>query len=509
VSYENSIAAEKKIYENCVEVHDLPPIFHYWSNKHLLPKLQSLGVSSQAELFTKHLEKTGSADRRPRRFVSLGAGNCDLEISLASRLNPDVHDFTIECLDLNPSMLERGRLAAENAGVASHMSFISCDLNSWNASAEYDAVIANQSLHHVVNLEGLFGQVKRSLRPGGQFLISDMIGRNGHQRWPEALEVVHEFWRKLPPSHRFNQLLGYYEELYQSWDCSMEGFEGVRSQDILPLLIERFHFHLFAAYGNAIDPFIDRAFGGHFDPAIEWDRSFIDQVHQRDEEELASGRLKPTHMIAVVANEPCAAPRFYGHFSPEFCVRLPDTTTPHLNRESKPPYEWNSWPHDARTELDIACRRLAETGREIKQRTEWALELSNQLGERTAWALSLEKDVGALNGLRLSIQKDLEDRTAWAFNLQSDAEKYRVWALELRRQVAALEEEIEERTGWALQLKKELAEQTARAKLLEGEFQKLIHHPFHLISRLLTGVRNRAVRSVANLGRRRLRQDAS
>ena len=48
-------------------------------------------------------------------------------------------------------------------------------------------------------------------RPGGKFLISDMIGRNGHQRWPEALTIVHDFWRKLPPSYRFNRLVGYYE----------------------------------------------------------------------------------------------------------------------------------------------------------------------------------------------------------------------------------------------------------------------------------------------------------
>jgi hypothetical protein len=51
-------------------------------------------------------------------------------------------------------------------------------------------------------------------------------------------------------------------------------FEGIRSQDILPLLLEYFHFEVFIPYGNVIDPFIDRTFGPNFDSSREWDRDF-------------------------------------------------------------------------------------------------------------------------------------------------------------------------------------------------------------------------------------------
>ncbi len=456
-----SYAQEKKIFENNSDIHKLPPIFHYWSNRHLLPKLQRYGFTSPSALFLDRL-RTSRTVPRPVHFLSLGAGNCDLEIELAQTLKGN---FTIDCLDLNQAMLNRARQAAESAGVSSHLNVLETDLNTWAATTGYDAIIANQSLHHVVNLEGLFDQVKRSLRPGGQFLISDMIGRNGHQRWPEALEVIHEFWQKLPPSYRFNQLVGYYEEMYQSWDCSVEGFEGVRSQDILSLLLEHFHFSLFVGYGNVIDPFIDRAFGGHFDPAVEWDRHFIDQVHQRDEEELASGRLKPTHMIAVLTNEPCSI--FSGNFSPKSCIRQPSPKK--IQTHDPNPYLWNSWPQNPQTELEIACRRLAETGREIKQRTAWALGLANELEERTAWALSLEKDVQARTTWARRVEKELEDRTAWTLSLQSEVEKRTAWALDLKQQVETLEEQVEERTLWALRLKEELAGQITRAERLESE----------------------------------------
>ena len=57
-----------------------------------------------------------------------------------------------------------------------------------------------------------------------------------------------------------------------------------------------FQFRLFIGFGNAIDPFVDRAFGFNFDAAQAWDRSFIDRVHHRDQEAIVSGRIGPTHI---------------------------------------------------------------------------------------------------------------------------------------------------------------------------------------------------------------------
>ena len=193
-----------------------------------------------------------------------------------------------------------------------------------NAAGEYDVVIANQSLHHVLELEHLFDAIRLGLAEGGIFLASDMIGRNGHQRWPEALEVVNRFWRELPESYRYNRLMQRQENEFINHDCSTSGFEGIRAQDILPLLLERFEFRLFLPYGNAIFAFIDRPFGHNFDAAAEWDRDFIDRVHADDEEGFLSGRLKPTSMLAVMTLEPHGTTLRDSRLTPEFCVRQVD-----------------------------------------------------------------------------------------------------------------------------------------------------------------------------------------
>lgn len=324
--YRARVSEELNTFENWLQVHQLPDIFHYWSHNKVRPKLEAFGFSSPTNMFQKYLEEM--CQRRGGggpRFISIGSGNCDLEVALAQYLLTKGHShFVIDCLDINPAMLERGRLAASQAGVETQIQFLQADLNDWVPLREYDAVVACQSLHHVVNLEGLFRRIRGALKPKGLFLISDMVGRNGHQRWPEALEIVQEFWRELPHDYRFNQMLRRHEESFVNWDCSTEGFEGVRSQDILTLLLKSFYFRVFVAYGNVIDPFVDRAFGHNFDATAEWDRNFIDRIHQRDEAEMLAGRIKPVHMEAVVAKEAGEPMLFHPPFTPGFCVRWPD-----------------------------------------------------------------------------------------------------------------------------------------------------------------------------------------
>jgi SAM-dependent methyltransferase len=325
--YQARLKQEHEAYADQEVVHDLPPIFHYWSNTHLLPVMKSFGFSTVDEFFVRALERAYQARRHegPARFASVGAGNCDTEVRVAQALlDHGYPEFVIECVELNPMMLERGMAQARSDGVELHLVAVEADFNTWEPRGHYDAVLANQALHHVVNLEGLLGAIQRSLRPHGRFVVSDMIGRNGHLRWPEARRVVEQFWQELPSEYRFHNLLRRQEDVFLDWDCSQEGFEGIRSQDVLPLLVARFHFEQFIGFGNVIDVFVDRGFGPNFDANDTWDRTFIDRVHARDVEGLTSGELKPTHMMAVMRLAPVlGGPQVWGPLTPEFCVRRP------------------------------------------------------------------------------------------------------------------------------------------------------------------------------------------
>jgi len=330
--YRLKLLIEQANYAAMEQVHDLPAIHVYWENKHLAPLFRDFGFETLEEFFCQQLAQALRSSTPPTTMVnatnvivSIGSGNCDFEVALARRLvGAGLDNFRIECMDVNTEMLRRGQALARADGVAPFIVPVQADFNSWTPeSGRYLAVLANQSLHHVVNLEGLFDAVKRSLRPAGLFLVSDMIGRNGHMRWPEALAMVNEFWGRLPARYRANRLLGTTDEQYVNFDCSKAGFEGIRAQDILPLLVQRFGFKVFVPFGNVIDVFVDRGIGPNFDPSNAWDRDFIDRVHAADVEALRAGRIKPTHMVAALSPAPQTQTRHPEMLGPAFCVRTP------------------------------------------------------------------------------------------------------------------------------------------------------------------------------------------
>lgn len=325
--YSQRLADEQRHYDECLDVHALPDIFHYWSNAYLVPMFEPFGFTNPNDFFLRYFrEKCVAAGQRDVHIVSVGAGNCDLELELAQELiRLGCGNFRFVCIEINRNMLERARAAAREAGLQEHFGLLQEDFNRWRPQrGAFDVIMANQSLHHVVELEHLFDSVREGLAADGVFLVSDMIGRNGHQRWPEALRVVQEFWQELPQEYRYNQLLQRHEEQYINHDCSSEGFEGIRAQDILPLLLERFHFRLFIPYGNCVFVFIDRPFGHNFDATAEWDRDFIDRVHARDEQGFLDGSLKPTSMLAALSLSDGPTELRNPELTPAFCVREPD-----------------------------------------------------------------------------------------------------------------------------------------------------------------------------------------
>jgi SAM-dependent methyltransferase len=261
--------------------------------------LNEHGYDNIVDFFVLEMERWAGVPRRPVRAVSVGAGDCAHEIDVAKGLLArGMEDFSILCLDISEGALGRANEAIEAQGLAGRISTQSHDFNHGLPPGEFDVVIANQSLHHVVELERLFDSVRERLGDHGCFLISDTIGRNGHQRWPEARALVEQAWQWMPPSYRYNHPLQRQEDTFLDWDCSLEGFEGIRAQDILPLLLERFQPGVFLAWGNIIDVFIDRGFGHHFRRQSEWDLHFIDMVQAMDHDAITSGRISPTHMLA-------------------------------------------------------------------------------------------------------------------------------------------------------------------------------------------------------------------
>lgn len=323
-SYAQQVKAEISYFQRAKGPPPLPEAFHYWTNKYLRPEVERVyGAAGVVPVYAQECAQA-AAEAGSGRFLSIGAGRGDMEMALAQKLlSSGLADFHIDCVEIAPQLCKEGQRLARQKGLERYITFVQADLNIWRPEAEhcYAAMIANEILHHVVELEALFDNLLQALAPGGKLVTRDMIGRNGHRCWPEVRVIVDKVWSLLPQRCTFDQESQQFCEAYPDRDCSSEGFEGIRAQDILPLLLERFHFEKFVAFGGIIERFTGRAFGHGFRFKEDAGASaLVDMLWFMNKFLIDSGQIKPTQLVATLRVENCPALCGFG-WTPAWCVR--------------------------------------------------------------------------------------------------------------------------------------------------------------------------------------------
>ena len=309
-SYEDQLQEQIEQYRDTENMHDLPAVFHRWSSDYVVPGLNTVfGVDGINLFYVEAFITAAEHNSSMPVFLSLGCGDGSVEIGIARvLLERGLTQFRFICYDLSDILLSRFR-AALPTELTEQFELVAGDLNGQAFDTRFDAIMANHSLHHMVELEGIFRTVYDNLADRGIFVTGDMIGRNGHMRWPEARLFVDFFWPFMSHRQRYNMLLRRSEPRFIDHDCSDTGFdtpfEGVRSQDVLPLILAQgFKAWRFLGFGGMIDVFVDRCFGPNFD-INNADNAFL--AHRMgflNEILLDAGLVKPTMMLAYFVKYP-------------------------------------------------------------------------------------------------------------------------------------------------------------------------------------------------------------
>lgn len=234
---------------------------------------------------------------RPVDMLSLGAGACGIEHTFARR----VRSARITCIDINDTLLEQARTRAQSDQL--QMRFVRGDLNKLELPpAACDLVFCHAALHHVIELEHLFEQVRRTLRPGGELVIVDVSTPNGYRMRPATRAIVNTLWQALPPRFRVNHT-AYSEprldlEVWEA-DTSTTGMECIRSQDILPLLQTNFTARHFVPYYSLSRRFFDTMYGPNYELSNRLDRTVFEFIWELDQHYLGTGQLEPETFFGV------------------------------------------------------------------------------------------------------------------------------------------------------------------------------------------------------------------
>jgi ubiquinone/menaquinone biosynthesis C-methylase UbiE len=115
--------------------------------------------------------------------------------------------------------------------------FIRADLNFVRLpAAHYDVIWSSGCLHHVTNLESLFSEIERALKPGGIFALHDFVGERRLQYTNRRLERINEVLQLVPRELRRGGTIALTRPRLEE----LSPFCAVRSDELLDKAGERF-----------------------------------------------------------------------------------------------------------------------------------------------------------------------------------------------------------------------------------------------------------------------------
>lgn len=293
-TYEERLQREVAHYEKVFKgrmTQDVPPIWNA-VEQHLADEIEAAtGVRNLYQYVARHVR-----GRKVVEILGLGSGACGNELDgIAPLLRQDGCDVTLACVDVNEKVLEQAADASRDRGIRFRP--VVQDVNRMAlGDDQYDVIVAYASLHHFLNLDHVAREINRALRPGGVFVTVDIPTRNGYLMWDETLDAVNAIWRILPPKYKIDHT-GFAEptfvEKYTNIDYSVNTFECINSEAILPALRRYLREVVFVPAFSIARRFFDTKFGPNYDLREPLDLAIFNFIMQFDRYYLGAEILKP------------------------------------------------------------------------------------------------------------------------------------------------------------------------------------------------------------------------
>ena len=175
------------------------------------------------------------------RCLTLGCGVGMLERGFAKHKLCLRHD----AFDISDEAIEKAKVAAREENLT-HICYEVRDINTIQLpQVTYDVVFGMGSLHHFSELEHIFDEVNKSLKPGGFLFVHEYIGPSRFQWTERQLDVINAVLKILPRKYKsgcdrslLHQGSGNQTSIKMVKDVESSG--AVRSEEILPLLNKHF-----------------------------------------------------------------------------------------------------------------------------------------------------------------------------------------------------------------------------------------------------------------------------
>ncbi len=278
--------------------------FVSWMNHPVIEKHINRKISGDAGRNWLDYIKATYAPQVLQRGLSLGCGGGGLER----------HGLFLEicrhfdAYDVAPGAIEVARSEAAKVGFETQTHYQVRDLNAMTLPpATYDIIFACQSAHHFTEIEHIFSEVGRALKPGGLFILNEFVGPTRFQWTERQLEIVNTILLTLPEDYRRlvlspgtvrDQLLRPTVEQMIALDPS----EAVRSAELLHLVGTYFEIVEKIDFGGTLLQLLLQDIAGNFNPEKPGDVAMLDLLWMLEERLIRYGSLPSDFTLLVARN---------------------------------------------------------------------------------------------------------------------------------------------------------------------------------------------------------------
>jgi len=242
----------KRYWDSNIKIHeDITEPIHWLDSTivlDILPKLDYRCNPSQWVYWSKKKYIQNCKERG----LSLGCGDGTLERH-AVKFGICSH---FDGIDISSKSIELAKKKAQEQGYSDRLHYVVSDLNFIQLEPSlYDVVYAGASIHHIFNLDQVFEEIRKSLKPDGLFIMNEFIGPTRFQWTDKQIEIINEILDILP-DHLKKDTEGRLKTTVCRPSISemvnTDPSEAVRSKEIIPLLGNYFNIIERVDYGGTI-----------------------------------------------------------------------------------------------------------------------------------------------------------------------------------------------------------------------------------------------------------------
>lgn len=234
--------------------------------------------------------------------LTLGCGSGSLERSALR----DGICHRMDAFDISEEAIRIARKDAELQKMERNVNYQVRDINRIELEQDkYDVIFTPSSAHHFKNLERVFEETNRGLKPSGLLVLVEYVGPSQFQWTDQQLRIVNELLEILPTAYR--QCLTAVGTVKQRAERpsidSMNAYdpsEAVRSADIVPLVDRYFNVVERADFGGTLLHLLLRDIAGNFSESKEEDITIL-KLLCYFERTLIAERVIPSDFAFIVA----------------------------------------------------------------------------------------------------------------------------------------------------------------------------------------------------------------